>query len=75
MADKIRGSLFSMLASLGVGSTGCSISTLERGISESKPYREEPACRFRRPQLGCVAVIRDNLEHTKFPDRAELHYT
>lgn len=76
MADKIRGSLFSMLASLGVmpdrvldlyaGTGAIGIEALSRGAEHAD---------FVEHSSDAVAVIRANLAHTKMLDRAEVHHT
>ena len=76
MADKIKGALFSMLASLGVepervldlyaGSGAIGIEALSRG-AEWADFVEQRA--------DACAVIRDNLAHTKFAGRAAVHQT
>jgi 16S rRNA (guanine966-N2)-methyltransferase len=74
MADKIKGALFSMLASLdvvpdrvldlyaGTGSIG--IEALSRG-AESADFVEQNA--------AAAAVIRANLEHTRFTEESRVH--
>jgi 16S rRNA (guanine966-N2)-methyltransferase len=74
MADKIKGALYSMLASLGVeparvldlyaGSGAVGIEALSRGADWADFVEQNGA--------ACV-VIRDNLAHTKFADRAAVH--
>ena len=76
MADKIKGSLFSMLASLdvvpdrvldlyaGTGSIG--IEALSRG-AEFADFVEQNS--------AAAAVVRANLAHTKFSDVAQVHQT
>jgi 16S rRNA (guanine966-N2)-methyltransferase len=76
MADKIKGSLFSMLASLGVvpdrvldlyaGTGAIGIEALSRGAEHAD---------FVEHGSDAVAVIRANLAHTKMLDRAEVHHT
>lgn len=76
MADKIRGSLFSMLASLGVvpdrvldlfsGTGAIGIEALSRGAKHAD---------FVEHSADACAVIRANLAHTKFTDRAQVHQT
>lgn len=76
MADKIRGALFSMLASLGVapdrvldlyaGTGAIGIEALSRG-AEHADFVEHSA--------GACSVIRANLAHTKLTDRAQVHHT
>ena len=74
MADKIKGALYSMLASLGVepvrvldlyaGSGAVGIEALSRGAERADFVEQNGA--------ACT-VIRDNLAHTKFADRAAVH--
>jgi 16S rRNA (guanine966-N2)-methyltransferase len=74
MADKIKGALYSMLASLGVepvrvldlyaGSGAVGIEALSRGAERADFVEQNGAA---------CAVIRDNLAHTKFADRAGIH--
>ncbi len=74
MADKIKGALYSMLASLGVepvrvldlyaGSGAVGIEALSRGAERAD---------FVEQNRAACAVIRDNLAHTKFADRAGIH--
>ena len=74
MADKIRGALFSMLASLGVepervldlyaGTGSIGIEALSRG-AEAAVFVEQNA--------AAASVVRANLTHTKFADRAQVH--
>lgn len=76
MADKIKGALFSMLAALhvepqrvvdlyaGTGSVG--IEALSRG-AEHADFVEQNA--------AAAEVVRANLAHTKFADRATVHHT
>jgi 16S rRNA (guanine966-N2)-methyltransferase len=69
MADKIRGALFSMLASLGVepvrvldlyaGTGGIGIEALSRG-AEAADFVEQNA--------AAAAVVRANLTHTRYAD-------
>lgn len=76
MADKIREALFSMLDSLGVrprrvadlyaGSGAIGIEALSRGAEWVDFVERSPAA---------CAVIRENLEHTGFRDRAAVHCT
>jgi len=76
MADKIKGALYSMLASLGVepvrvldlyaGSGAVGIEALSRGA--------EWADFVERNGAAC-AVIRENLAHTKFAPVAAVHQT
>lgn len=76
MADKIRGSLFSMLASLGVapervldlyaGTGAIGIEALSRGATHAD---------FVEHSSDACAVIRANLTHTKFTQAAEIHHT
>lgn len=73
MADKIKGALFSMLASLGVepervldlyaGTGSVGIEALSRG-AEHAVFVEQNAAAAR--------VVRANLAHTKFTDRAQV---
>jgi 16S rRNA (guanine966-N2)-methyltransferase len=73
MADKIRGALFSMLASLGVepdrvldlyaGTGGIGIEALSRG-AEWADFVEQNA--------AAAAVVRDNLAHTRYTDASRL---
>lgn len=75
MSDKIRGSLFSMLASLGVapervldlyaGTGAIGIEALSRGATHAD---------FVEQSADACAVIRANLSHTKFADRATVHH-
>lgn len=74
MADKIKGSLFSMLASLGVepervldlysGTGGIGIEALSRG-AEWADFVEQNA--------AAAAVVRANLAHTRYTDVSRLH--
>lgn len=74
MADKIKGALFSMLASLGVepdrvldlyaGTGSIGIEALSRGAARAV---------FVEQNAAAAAVVRANLAHTKFADRAEVH--
>jgi 16S rRNA (guanine966-N2)-methyltransferase len=74
MADKIKGALFSMLASIGVefdrvldlyaGTGNIGIEALSRGASFAE---------FVDQSAAATAVIRANLEHTRFADRARVH--
>jgi 16S rRNA (guanine966-N2)-methyltransferase len=74
MADKIRGALFSMLASLGVepervldlyaGTGSIGIEALSRGADFAA---------FVEQNAAAAAVVRANLAHTKFADRAQVH--
>ncbi|MHB8647279.1 MAG: RsmD family RNA methyltransferase, partial [Thermomicrobiales bacterium] len=76
MADKIKGAVFSMLASLGIeservldlyaGSGAVGIEFLSRGASWLDAVEQRP---------DAVAVIADNLAHTKFTARARVHKT
>ncbi len=76
MADKIKGAVFSMLASLGIeservldlyaGSGAVGIEFLSRGASSLDAVEQ---------RADAVAVIQDNLAHTKFTDRAQVHKT
>ncbi|HET7095538.1 MAG TPA: RsmD family RNA methyltransferase [Thermomicrobiales bacterium] len=75
MADKIRGALFSMLASLGVapervldlyaGTGAIGIEALSRGADWADFVEQNGAA---------AAVVRANLTQTKFADRARLHH-
>ena len=74
MADKIKGSLFSMLASLdvvpdrvldlyaGTGSVG--IEALSRGAEHAD---------FVEQNNAAAAVVRSNLAHTRFTDVSKVH--
>ena len=74
MAEKVKGALFSMLASLGVepdrvldlyaGTGGIGIEALSRGAAWADFVEQNPAA---------CAVVRANLAHTKFADRARVH--
>lgn len=74
MSDKIRGALFSMLASLGVepervldlyaGTGGIGIEALSRG-AESADFVEQNA--------AAAAVVRANLAHTRYSDVARVY--
>ncbi len=74
MADKIKGALFSMLASLGVepdrvldlyaGTGSIGIEALSRGAEHAE---------FVEQHAAAAAVVRANLAHTKFADRAAVH--
>lgn len=74
MADKIKGALFSMLASLGVevdrvldlyaGTGSIGIEALSRGASWVDFVDQSPAA---------CAVIRANVEHTKFQTSSRIH--
>jgi 16S rRNA (guanine966-N2)-methyltransferase len=76
MADKIREALFSMLDALGIqprrvldlyaGSGAIGIEALSRGASWVDFVERSPA--------ACT-VIRENLDHTGFSDRAAVHCT
>lgn len=76
MADKIKGALFSMLASLGItshrvldlyaGSGAVGIEFLSRGAEWLDSVEQ---------RADAVAVIEANLAHTKFADRARAHKT
>lgn len=76
MADKIKGAVFSMLASLGIeskrvldlyaGSGAVGIEFLSRGAAWLDAVEQ---------RADAVAVINDNLAHTKFADRARVHKT
>lgn len=74
MADKIKGAVFSMLASLGVepervldlyaGTGGIGIEALSRG-AESADFVEQNA--------AAAAVVRANIAHTRFEDVSRVH--
>jgi 16S rRNA (guanine966-N2)-methyltransferase len=74
MADKIKGALFSMLASLGVepdrvldlyaGTGGIGIEALSRG-AESADFVEQNA--------AAAAVVRANIAHTRYEDVSRVH--
>jgi len=74
MADKIKGALFSMLASLGVepervldlyaGTGSIGIEALSRGAAWAD---------FVEQNAAAAAVVRANLTHTKMADRARVH--
>lgn len=74
MADKIKGSLFSMLASLGVepervldlyaGTGSIGIEALSRGAETADFVEQNPAA---------AAVVRANLEHTKYAPVARVY--
>ena len=76
MADKIKGAVFSMLASLGIeservldlyaGSGGVGIEFLSRGATWLDAIEQRP---------DAAAVITDNLAHTKFTANAQVHKT
>lgn len=76
MADKIKESLFSMLMALGIepervldlyaGSGAVGIEALSRSAEWVD---------FVEGRADACAVIRDNLEHTKFTERAAVHQT
>jgi 16S rRNA (guanine966-N2)-methyltransferase len=76
MADKIKGAVFSMLASLGIdservldlyaGSGAVGIEFLSRGAQQLDAVEH---------RADAVQVIQDNLAHTKFTDRAQVHKT
>jgi 16S rRNA (guanine966-N2)-methyltransferase len=76
MTDKIKGALFSMLGSLGVepdrvldlyaGTGGLGIEALSRGATWAEFVEQNPAA---------VAVIRQNLSHTKYDEVARVHLT
>ncbi len=76
MADKIKGALFSMLASLDIapqhvldlyaGSGAVGIEFLSRGAETLDSVEQ---------WTEAQVVIADNLAHTKFADRATLHKT
>ena len=74
MADKIKGAVFSMLASLGVeservldlyaGTGSIGIEALSRG-AESADFVEQNA--------AAAAVVRANIAHTRYEDVARVH--
>jgi len=74
MAERVKGALFSMLASLGVaphrvlglyaGTGGIGIEALSRGAEWADFVEQNPAA---------CAVVRANVAHTKFGDRARVH--
>jgi 16S rRNA (guanine966-N2)-methyltransferase len=74
MADKIKGAVFSMLASLGVepervldlyaGTGGIGIEALSRG-AERADFVEQNA--------AAAAVVRANIAHTRYEDVARVH--
>lgn len=74
MADKIKGAVFSMLASLGVepervldlyaGTGGIGIEALSRG-AESADFVEQNA--------AAAAVVRANIAHTRYEDVSRVH--
>jgi 16S rRNA (guanine966-N2)-methyltransferase len=74
MADKIKGALFSMLASLGVepervldlyaGTGSIGIEALSRGADWAD---------FVEQNAAAAAVVKANLAHTKMADRARVH--
>ncbi len=74
MADKIKGALFSMLGSLGVepervldlyaGTGSIGIEALSRGASWAD---------FVEQNAAAAAVVRANLQHTRFADTARVH--
>lgn len=76
MADKIKGAVFSMLASLDIapervldlyaGSGAVGIEFLSRGAASLDAVEQ---------RADAVAVIAQNLAHTKFTDRARIHKT
>ncbi len=76
MADKIKGAVFSMLASLGItservldlyaGSGAVGIEFLSRGAVWLDAVEQ---------RADAVAVIQENLAHTRFTDRAQVHKT
>lgn len=76
MSDKIKGALFSMLASLGVepervldlyaGTGSIGIEALSRGAGHAD---------FVEQNAAAAAVVRDNLAHTKLAGRARVHHT
>lgn len=75
MADKIKGALFSSLASLGVvpervldlyaGTGSLGIEALSRGADRAD---------FVEQNAAAAAVVRANLAHTKLGDRAAVHH-
>src|SRR5262245_52948956 len=74
MADKIKGALFSMLASLEVapervldlyaGTGGIGIEALSRGADRAD---------FVEQNAAAAAVVRANLAHTRYSDAARVH--
>ena len=76
MADKIKESLFSVLMALGIepgrvldlyaGSGAVGIEALSRSAGWAD---------FVEGRADACAVIRDNLQHTKFAERAAVHQT
>jgi 16S rRNA (guanine966-N2)-methyltransferase len=74
MADKVKGALFSMLASLGVepervldlyaGTGGIGLEALSRG-AESADFVEQNS--------AAAAVVRANIAHTRYEDMARVH--
>ena len=74
MADKIKGSLFSMLASLGIepervldlyaGTGSIGIEALSRGAETADFVEQNPAA---------AAVVRANLEHTSYTDVTHVY--
>ncbi len=76
MADKIKGAVFSMLASLGIesdrvldlyaGSGAVGIEFLSRGATRLDAVEQRP---------DAVAVIHENLAHTKFTANAQVYKT
>jgi 16S rRNA (guanine966-N2)-methyltransferase len=74
MADKIKGALFSMLASLGVepervldlyaGTGGIGIEALSRGATWAD---------FVEQHAGAAAVVRANLAHTRYMDVSRVY--
>lgn len=73
-SDLVRGAIFSMLGSLGVdlgrvldlfaGSGALGIEALSRGAAWADFVERDPKA---------VAIIRENLQHTKLGDRARIH--
>jgi 16S rRNA (guanine966-N2)-methyltransferase len=76
MTDKVKGALFSMLGSLGIepervldlyaGTGGLGIEALSRGATSADFVEQHPAA---------VAVIRQNLAHTRYEDVGRVHHT
>ena len=74
MNQKVKGALFSMLASIGVepervldlyaGTGGIGIEALSRGASWAD---------FVEQNAAAATVVRNNLRHTKYADRARVH--
>ncbi|MCA9864168.1 MAG: RsmD family RNA methyltransferase [Thermomicrobiales bacterium] len=74
MADKIKGAVFSMLASLGVepervldlyaGTGGIGIEALSRGAGSAD---------FVEQNAAAAAVVRANIAHTRYDDVARVH--